>query len=124
MEVGLPTLRTTQLDAGGNEAAIEEADFAESRRETILLHLTNYQSVLSKQRQTHVNPKEFQVGDLVLRKTISTAIKPKHRKFGQNWEGLYVITASNGTRSYHLQDMDSRRIPNPWNVANVMNYYH
>lgn len=124
MEVGLPTLRTTQLDAGGNEAAIEEADFAESRRETILLHLTNYQSVLSKQRQTHVNLKEFQVGDLVLRKTISTAIKPKHGKFGQNWEGLYLITASNGTRSYHLQDMDSRRIPNPWNVANVMNYYH
>ena len=49
LEVGLPTLRTAQLDIGGIEATMDEVlDFAESRREITLLHLTNYQNALSK----------------------------------------------------------------------------
>ena len=49
LEVGLPTLRTAQLDVGGIEATMDEVlDFAESRREIALLHLTNYQNALSK----------------------------------------------------------------------------
>lgn len=60
LEVSLPTLKSTQLYVVGNEPAVEEdLDFAESRRQTALLYLTNYQNAVSKQRQPQVNPRVF-----------------------------------------------------------------
>lgn len=81
IEVGLPTLRSAQLEARGNDAAIEEAlDFTETRREVDLIKLVNYQQAISKQRQSHINSRD----DLVLRKTLGTVVEPRHGKLGQN----------------------------------------
>lgn len=88
LEVSLPTLRTAQLEAWGNDAALEEAlDFAEEKREIALIRLANYQQALLKRRQGQVKTREFQVGDLVLRKSLGTAVKAKEWKLRQNWRG-------------------------------------
>ena len=80
--------------------------------------------MLARQQKLHTRPWEFKVGELVLRKVLGTAVQSKHGKLGQNWEGPYMITSTTGTGSYHLQDMDGRNIPNPWNAANLRAYYH
>jgi hypothetical protein len=51
LEVNFPTLRTTQIDAGGNDDALESSlDFAYERRETTLIRLADYQNTLSRDR--------------------------------------------------------------------------
>lgn len=69
LDVGLPTLRAMQVEAGGNDTAIEEAlDFADEKKEIALIRLANYQQSLSKQMHGQLNPREFEIGNLVLRK--------------------------------------------------------
>lgn len=59
LKVGLPILRVMQVEARGNDVALEEAlDFA-MRREIALIWLANYQHSLSKQRRGQLNPREF-----------------------------------------------------------------
>ena len=51
LELNFPTLRSAQLEAGGNDATLEaELDFIDERREVALIHLANYQNTLSRQR--------------------------------------------------------------------------
>lgn len=123
LEVGPSTLWTLQRESGNNDQALEEAlDFAESRRETPSIYLVNYKSTLIKQRKTQTNPRDFKVGELVLRKTLGITVQSQHGKLWQNWEGPYMVTSSTSTGSYHIQDMNGQPIPNQWNVANLRNY--
>ena len=44
LEVGLPTLRTMQVESRDNDGALEEAlDFALEKRRVALIRLANYQ---------------------------------------------------------------------------------
>lgn len=85
LEVGLPTLRTSLVKVGNNDEALKEAlDFAESKKEVASVHLENYQNVLARQRKGQINPREFQVVELVLQKTLGTTVHSKHGNLGQN----------------------------------------
>ena len=58
------------MEIGNNNEAMEEAlNFAQERRETTLIRLAHYQQSLTNHRQRQIKPREFEVGDLVLRKT-------------------------------------------------------
>ena len=64
------------------------------------------------------------LGELVLRKVVSTAKNPAWGKLGPNWEGSYRITSVAGIRAYFLDDLDEKAIPRPWNVNNLRRYYY
>ena len=68
--------------------------------------------------------RDLQVGDLVLRKTMGTAINPREGKLGPNWEGPYTITAVSSTGACSLENADGFTIPNTWNVHHLRKYYH
>jgi hypothetical protein len=77
LEVNFPTLRSTQVDAGGNDSALEaELDFADERREVAAIHLAQYQNTLSRHRHNIMRPRDLQEGDLVLRRAMGTTINP------------------------------------------------
>jgi hypothetical protein len=125
LEVNFPTMRTTQVVAGGNDAALENSlDFTDERRETALIRLGDYQNTLSRDRFKIMKSRELHAGDLVLRKVMGTTVNPRDGKLGPNWEGPYTITALTSTGAYYLEDMDGTPIPNPWNVHNLRKYYH
>jgi hypothetical protein len=49
LEVGLPTIRTTLVESGGNDEALaEQLDLAEERRERALITLAAYQEQLRR----------------------------------------------------------------------------
>jgi hypothetical protein len=68
--------------------------------------------------------RDLQVDDLVLRKTMGTAINPREGKLGANWEGPYKVTAVSSTGACYLEDAEGRSIPNPWNIQHLRKYYH
>ena len=125
IEIGLPTMRTSLANTGGNDAALEEAlDQSQGRREASLIKLASYQQALSKHRKGFMKTRDLQEGDLVLRKVMGTAVKSTEGKLGQNWEGPYKVTSATSTGAYYLEDMEGNRIPNPWNISNLRIYYH
>ena len=124
LEVGMPTLRSESFEPELNAEAIAlELDLVEERREKALIHVAAYQQELSKKYNKMVHPRPFKVGDWVLRKVMGNTLVPGEGKLGANWEGPYKITGLAGKGAYHLEDLDGRTIPWPWNAANLKLYY-
>jgi len=55
--------------------------------------LAQYEDLMAKHYNSRVRHRDFQVGDLVLRKETSTTRDPSHEKLGPKWEGPYRITS-------------------------------
>ncbi|KAL0426480.1 UNVERIFIED_CONTAM: hypothetical protein Slati_2822800 [Sesamum latifolium] len=64
--------------------------------------------------------RNFQVGDLVLRR--ADALKPIG-KLDPTWEGPYKVTSVLGKGAYELEDPEGRPLPRPWNVHNLKKYF-
>ena len=70
-----------------------------------------------------MHPRLFKIGDWVLRKVMGNTIVPGEGKLGANWEGPYKVTGLAGKGAYHLEDLDGKAIPRPWNAANLKVFY-
>ena len=68
--------------------------------------------------------RDLKVGDLVLRKSMGTAVKPQEGKLGPNWEGPYKVVSASPTGACYLEDVDGLLILNPWNTHHLRKYYH
>ena len=55
--------------------------------------LARYQDLMAKHYNSGVKHRDFQVGDVILRKETGTTRYPSHGKLGTNWEGPYKITS-------------------------------
>ncbi|KAL0352474.1 UNVERIFIED_CONTAM: hypothetical protein Scaly_1636100 [Sesamum calycinum] len=79
-----------------------------------------YKARMAKAYNSKVRPRNFQVGDLLLRKAEASG---PIRKLDSKWEGSYKVTEIVGTGAYKLQQMDGRNIPRMWNIANLKKYF-
>lgn len=124
LEVGLPTLRTELVLNGSNDAVIRnDLDLAEEKREQAAIRTASYRSQISRAYNKNINPRSFEVGDLVLRRVLGSAKKPMDGKLGANWEGPYRVTRVGGSGYYELETPDQRAVPRPWNMANLRKFY-
>lgn len=64
--------------------------------------------------------REFEVGDLVLRRNQKDS---KEGKLAANWEGPYKIAMKTGTGAYSLEDLTKGAIPMTWNAEKLKRYY-
>jgi hypothetical protein len=64
--------------------------------------------------------REFNVGDLVLKKDICT--KDKHN-FSTPWEGPFIIVDVAAPGAYVLAEVDDDMLPNTWNADQLRKYY-
>ena len=125
LEIGLPTLRTSELDPVQNNLAQSQAlDLLDERREQALIRLGSYQQQLRKDYNKNVRPRSFQQRDLVLRKVLWSTKNQTEGKLGPNWEGPYRVRSLTGTGAYHLEDLDSIPLPRSWNISNLRKYFH
>ena len=77
-----------------NEEALRlQLDLVDEFRSTAEQRLARYQNLMAKHYNTNVKHRDFQVGDLVLRKVMGIAKDPLQGKLGPNWEGPYRITS-------------------------------
>ncbi len=72
LEVGLPTIRTTEFDAEQNEDDLrKDLNLIEERRDLATIRLASYQHQMKRGYDKNIRPRSFLIGDLVLRKVVA-----------------------------------------------------
>ena len=100
-----------------------QLDLLDEVRATPEQRLACYQDLMAKHYNSSVRHRDFQVGDLVLRKVIGAARDPTQGKLGPNWEGTYRITSWQRKGTYNLETLDGKKLHYPWNTEHLRKYY-
>ena len=100
-----------------------QLDLVNEARAMAEQRLARYQNLVSKHYNARVRHRDFQIGDLVVRKVMGAAKDPIQGKLGPNWEGPYRITSWQRKGTYHLETMDGRKLQHPWNTEHLRKYY-
>jgi len=74
---------------------------------------------MTKHYNSKVRHKDFQVGNLVLRKVMGAKTDPSQWKLGPNWEGPYRVTSWHRNGAYHLETLDGQKLLHPWNTEHL-----
>uniref|UniRef100_A0A2N9GPK1 Uncharacterized protein n=1 Tax=Fagus sylvatica TaxID=28930 RepID=A0A2N9GPK1_FAGSY len=74
---------------------------------------------MARHYNSRVKPRQLSVGDLVLRKVTLATKNPSEGKLGPNWEGPYRVIEIRRLGTYHLEDINGRRLPHPWNAEHL-----
>ena len=95
-------------------------DFVEEAREKVVIRAAMYRTRMAKAYNARVKPRNFQVGDLVMRKAEASG---PIGKLDPKWEGPYKVVEVVCAGAYKLQQFDGKNIPRTWNVKNLKKYY-
>uniref|UniRef100_A0A2N9HTB0 Uncharacterized protein n=1 Tax=Fagus sylvatica TaxID=28930 RepID=A0A2N9HTB0_FAGSY len=124
VEIGLTTFRTSAYDGQENEEQLRlNLDLIDEVRETAEARMKRYQEKMARHYNSRVKPRQLSIGDLVLRKVTLATRNPSEGKLGPNWEGPYKVIEVRRPGTYHLEDMNGRRLPHPWNAEHLRKYY-
>ncbi len=78
---------------------------------------------MARHYNTKVKPRQFSIGNLVLRKVTLATKDLTQGKLGLNWEELYKVVEIRRQGTYHLKDVNGRRLQHPWNAEHLKKYY-
>ncbi len=124
IEIRLTTLRTAAYDDLGNEEQLRlNLDLIDEVREMAEKRMKRYQEKMARIYNSRVKPRQFLIGDLILRKVTLATRNPSEGKLGPNWEGPYKVVEIRRPGTYHLEDANGRRLPHPWNAEHLRKYY-
>jgi hypothetical protein len=123
VEVGLTTLQTSTYDKQQNEELRLNLDLIDEVRDTAETRMRRYQEKMAQHYNIKVMPRQFLIGDLVLRKVTLATKDLTQGKLGPNWEGPYKVVEIRRRGTYHLEDANGRRLPHPWNAEHLRKYY-
>ena len=123
-KIGLTSYRVQSYTEDKNEEAMRlQLDLVDEARAMATQRLARYQNLMSKHYNARVRHRNFQIGDLVLRKVMGVTKDPTQGKLGPNWEGPYRITSWQRKGTYHLETIDGRKVQHPWNTEHLRKYY-
>ena len=74
---------------------------------------------MAKHYNSNVRYRDFQVGDLVLRKVMGVTRDATQGKLGLNWEGPYRVASWHRKGTYHLETLDEQKLHHPWNTKHL-----
>ena len=72
------------------------------------------------QYSSKVKLRQFQVGDLVMRKAHPYELE---NKLSPKWTGPFRVIEAKGNGSYNLETLEGGPIPRSWNAANLKFYF-
>ncbi|GJZ20910.1 reverse transcriptase domain-containing protein [Tanacetum coccineum] len=122
-EIGMPTLRTAEVDLVQNNEALEiNLDLLEERREQAAIREAKSKARMEKYYNSKVKNTSFKPGDLVYRNNDASRTEDTG-KLGPKWEGPYEVTKALGKGAYKLRDRDGKQLPRTWNVSNLKKCY-
>ena len=85
MEIGLTSYQVENYAEEKNEEAIHlQLDLVDEVRATAEQRLARYQNLMAKHYNPNVRHRDFQVGDLILRKVMGATRDPSQGKLGPN----------------------------------------
>ncbi|GJT14864.1 reverse transcriptase domain-containing protein [Tanacetum coccineum] len=95
-EIGMPTLRTAEVDLAQNNEALEiNVDLLEERREQAAIREAKSKAKMEKYYNSEVRSTSFKPGDLVYHNN-EVIHAEDTRKLGSKWEGPYEVTEALG----------------------------
>ncbi|GJU74210.1 reverse transcriptase domain-containing protein [Tanacetum coccineum] len=122
-EIGMPTIRTTEVDLVQNNEALEiNLDLLEERREEAAIREAKSKAKMEKYYNAKVRNTSFKPGDLVYRNNDASRAEDTW-KLGPKWEGPYEVTEALGKGAYKLKDRDGKQLPRTWNISNLKKCY-
>ena len=87
-----------------------------------MTHGQLYQKRLMRAHEKKIHPRQFQEGDLVLKKILPIQ-KDQRRKWTPNYEGPYMVKKAFSGGALILTKMDWEDLPFPVNSDVVKKYY-
>ncbi|GKB28089.1 reverse transcriptase domain-containing protein [Tanacetum coccineum] len=122
-EIGMPTLRTAEVDLTKNDEALEiNLDLIEEKREQEAIQEAKSKAKMEKYYNSKVRSTSFRLGDMVYRSNDARHAKDGG-KLGPKWEGPYEVTESLGKGAYKLKDRNGNELPRTWNICNLKKCY-
>ncbi|GJZ12577.1 reverse transcriptase domain-containing protein [Tanacetum coccineum] len=122
-EIGMPTLRTAEVDLVQNDEALEiNLDLLEERREQAAIREAKSKAKIERYYNSKVCIISFKPGDLVYRNNNASRAEDIG-KLGPKWEGPYEVTEALGKGAYKLRDRDGKQLPWTWNISNLKKCY-
>ncbi|GJV73945.1 reverse transcriptase domain-containing protein [Tanacetum coccineum] len=122
-EIGMPTLRTVEVDLMQNNKALEiNLDLLEERREEAAIREAKSKAKMEKYYNSKVRNTSFKPGDLVYRNNDASRAEDTG-KLGPKWEGPYEVTEALRKGAYKLRDRDGKQLPRTWNISNLKKCY-
>ena len=91
---------------------------AEEHRLTAALQHARYEQQLHRYHDKNVQQRDFNVGDLVLRRVQSPG-----GKLTSPWEGPFIVSIVVDPGTYRLQREDGTDVGNPWNIEHLRRFY-
>ena len=124
-EINLCNAWVSKFDMKQNEGQLTGClDLLEEHRESATIRLAEYQQKLARRYNQGVRAREFNAGDLVLRKVVGSMRDTNVGKLAQTWVGPYRVTAIAGVGAYYLENLNEVPLPRPWNAYNLKKFYH
>ncbi|GJW69010.1 reverse transcriptase domain-containing protein [Tanacetum coccineum] len=110
-EIGMPTIRTAEVDPVQNNEALEiNLDLLEERREEAAIRESKSKAKMEKYYNAKVRNTSFKPGDLVYRNNDASRAEDTG-KMGPKWEGPYEVTKALGKGAYKLKDCEGNQLP-------------
>ncbi|GKV02426.1 hypothetical protein SLEP1_g14863 [Rubroshorea leprosula] len=113
----------TMVEDAQNYVKKENLDLVEEVREMARIRNMAHQSRVAKFYNKRVRARQFQVGDLVLRKAGLTNAYSHMGKLAPNWEGPYMVINIKRPGCYQLADLQGRPLSFIWNIHNLRKFY-
>ncbi|GKD08558.1 hypothetical protein Tco_1359088 [Tanacetum coccineum] len=121
-EIGMPTLRTTDIDIVQNDVVLKlNLDLLEEKKKTGSNPRGKKQGKNGKYYNFNVRNTSFKAGDLIYRSNASHT--EYGGKLGSKWEGPYEVTEALGKGAYKLRDRNGKLFPRTWKVRNPKKCY-
>ncbi|XP_070002390.1 uncharacterized protein [Nicotiana sylvestris] len=125
-EVEVPSLRIIQetklSDAKWIRSCYEQLALIDRKRMNAICHSQLYQNRMSRSFNKRVRPRQFALGQLVLKRIFPHQDEAKG-KFSPNWQGPYMVHRGLTGRALILAEMDGEVWPKSINSDPVKRYY-
>ncbi|XP_075478765.1 uncharacterized protein LOC142519611 [Primulina tabacum] len=108
VEIGQSSTRIESYPSNNDQSRAIELDLVEEKRDWATIRMKAYRSRVMKSYNKHVRSRDFQVGDLVMKK-----LKPVGDvgKLKVRWEGPFKIVQRVGSgAAYYLEDSQGRSL--------------
>ena len=113
----------TYQDKDNEEQLRLNLDLIDELRTDVEYRTAKYKNLMSRWYDAMVKPRQFNIGDLVLKRVSLATKNPAHGKLGPNWEEPYRVINCKRQGSYYLEALDWRKLEHPWNVEHLRRYY-
>jgi transposase InsO family protein len=123
-ELGSGSLRVEIYKAETNDEGLKlHLDPLQEKSNCAQITMSAYQERVARYFNRKVKPRNFRVGDLVLRKVTFATKDSAEGKLALNWEGPYKVISCQRLGAYYLEDFIGKVLPRHWNVEHLKRYF-